>query len=166
MFEGDDISCLRIPSLCKFWWSCWCIESHPIRSNCKKQTMSSLLRCFNVWFWLRHLQFAFPLLRGGASNYSCFSVSIFLLFVSFKVKTGGKEIIIKRYEDIPYVWDTKRRGQVEGVLEDLSEWLLLLLYRSHLGRRIPNVQYLYIPPFLQCRHIYMGAPSCVPLRER
>ena len=32
MFEGDNISRLRIPSPCKFCCSCWCNESNPIGS--------------------------------------------------------------------------------------------------------------------------------------
>jgi len=72
MFEGDNISRLWIPSLCKLCCSCWCFKSNPIWPiEICGQFPQSLFALFYV-------QFAFPHAVTFRCNNFCFTVSIFL----------------------------------------------------------------------------------------
>ena len=102
MFEGDNISFLRIPSLCKLRWSCRCIESNSIWSvqlNLLREGEKVMIGWETANYFQSHLQFAFPLLVWDLSNNSCFTVAEFLCCVSSEVneKRGGDKAYKEKY---------------------------------------------------------------------
>jgi len=85
MFEGDNISRLWIPSLCKLCCSCRRHKSNPIRPI-EDGGLSRIQR--KQESYARNLHFAFPGARTCASYDFGFSVSIFLfvLLIQFSLR--------------------------------------------------------------------------------
>ena len=72
MFEGDNISRLWIPSLCKLCCSCWCFKSNPVWPlHCKDYSWKQIK--------YGYLQFTFPCDWAYLRYNSCLGVSILLL---------------------------------------------------------------------------------------
>ena len=74
MFEGDNISRLWIPSLCKLCCSCWGNKSNPIRSV----IIIIIFGKYQEKYQDEHVQFTFPAWGIYTTNNFRFSVSIFL----------------------------------------------------------------------------------------
>jgi len=82
MFEGDNISRLWIPSLCKLCCSCWCYKSNSVWPIIGKMLVLD-------WEIVQGLlQFAFPGSRSRFCNNFRLGISIFLLWRRKKGEQG------------------------------------------------------------------------------
>ena len=137
MFEGDNISRLWIPSLCKLCCSCWCYKSNPIWPIIGKMWILD-------WEIIQGLlQFAFPGSRRRFCNNLRLSVSIFLLWRKKKDEQGLHKYY-KMVGMLPCVWGSLWIYLIEKDLKDLARWFLLLLDPWYPEISSQGVLYLYI----------------------
>jgi len=127
MFEGDNISRLWIPSLCKLCCSCWCYKSNPIRPSiahkkCKIEIMERK-NFRNVPKAQLHIQFTLPATRSIIPNDFRFSIAIFLLSYAWRILW----IYFNWNYHLPCVWGIHSIDLIEKDLKDLARWFLLLL---------------------------------------